>query len=125
NIAFKSIKDQVIFERSEVVKNDGSPYTVFTPYAKAWKQKYTEQKVGCYNSEKLFDHFLKTESFCFPSLNKIGFASANIKVPQPVIDKEMIALYDKTRDIPYLNGTTRLSVHLRFGTISIRQLPRV
>jgi deoxyribodipyrimidine photo-lyase len=125
NIAFKSFKDQVIFERSEVVKNDGSPYTVFTPYAKAWKQKYTEQKVGCYDSEKLFDCFLKTEPFHFPSLNEIGFASANVKVPSPIIDEEVIALYDKTRDISYLNGTTRLSVHLRFGTISIRQLARV
>jgi deoxyribodipyrimidine photo-lyase len=125
NIAFKSFKDQVIFEISQVVKNDGSPYMVFTPYAKAWKQKYTEQKIKCYDSEKLCDHFLKTEPFHFPSLNEIGFAPANVKVPSPIIDEEMIALYDKTRDIPYLNGTTRLSVHLRFGTISIRQLVRI
>ena len=125
NIAFKSFKDQVIFERSEVVKSDGLPYTVFTPYSKAWKQKYTEQELRCYDSEKLFDRFLKTQPFHFPSLNEIGFAPTNVKVPPPIIDEEIIALYDKTRNIPYLNGTTRLSVHLRFGTISIRQLARV
>jgi len=124
-ISFRSFKDQVIFERSQVVKKDRSTYTIFTPYSKAWKQQYNEQKPGSYNSDKLFNRFFRTESFYFPSLAEIGFTLSNIKVPSPVIDKNIIALYDKRRDIPYLNGTTRLSVHLRFGTISIRQLVKM
>ena len=121
-ISFRSFKDQVIFERSQVVKKDRSTYTIFTPYSKAWKQQYHEKKPGSYNSDKLFNRFFRTESFYFPSLAEIGFTLSNIKMPSPVIDEHIIDLYDKRRDIPYLNGTTRLSVHLRFGTISIRQL---
>ena len=125
NIEFRSFKDQVIFERSEILKSDGSPYTVFTPYAKTWKHKEKEQSPAHYDSARFFEHFIKTESFPFPSLQEIGFSFSDNKIHQPVIDEERIAVYDKTRDIPYLDGTTRLSVHLRFGTLSIRELVRV
>jgi len=125
NIKFRSFKDQVIFERSEIVKSDGSPYTVFTPYSKKWKYKEKGQSASHYDCARFFEHLIKTESFPFPSLQEIGFRISDNKIERPVIDEERIAVYDKTRDIPYLDGTTRLSVHLRFGTVSIRQLVRV
>jgi deoxyribodipyrimidine photo-lyase len=115
----------VIFERSEVVKSDGSPYTVFTPYSRAWKQKYAGEKLPLYNTDDLLDHFLKTPPFEFPSLNEIGFIRSSFDVPSPTINKEVVTGYHKTRDIPALDGTTRLSVHLRFGTVSIRELVKM
>lgn len=125
NIAFCSFKDQVIFEKSEVVKSDDSPYTVFTPYSKAWKQKYNVQKPESYNNNKLLGRFFKTAPFHFPSLNEIGFTPSSFDAPPPAIDRNTIIAYDKTRNIPYLDGTTRLSVHLRFGTLSIRELVKM
>jgi deoxyribodipyrimidine photo-lyase len=122
NIPFRSFKDQVIFERSDVVKSDGSPYTVFTPYSRAWKQEYKKSQPAFYNTEKWFHHFFKTRPFDVPSLSQLGFNGENTGVSSPVIDKEVIALYDKTRNIPHLDGTSKLSVHLRFGTVCIRQL---
>ncbi len=125
NIEFRSFKDQVIFERSEILKSDGSPYTVFTPYSKTWKYKERGQNLVHYASSRFFKQFIQTEPFPFPSLREIGFKLSGNKIHQPVIDEERIAVYDKTRNIPYLDGTTRLSVHLRFGTVSIRELVRV
>jgi len=125
NILFRSLKDQVIFERSEVVKSDGSPYTVFTPYSRAWKQKYTDQNFPLYNTDDLLDHFLKTRPFEFPSLSEIGFILSSFDVASPTINKEVIVGYHNTRDIPALEGTTRLSIHLRFGTVSIRELVKM
>lgn len=121
-ISFHSFKDQVIFEGSEVVKSDGSPYTVFTPYSRAWKQKYHAENGKSYNTHNLFGQFLMSDRFYFPSLEEIGFIPSDDKVPPPSINKEKIASYEQNRNVPYLDGTTRLSVHLRFGTISIREL---
>ena len=122
NIPFYTFKDQVIFEKAEVHKPDGTPYTVFTPYSKAWKQKFKEQPAEFYHSEKLLRNFLKIKPFDFPSLKEIGFEEANVNVPKPVIDSHILSSYDKTRNIPSVDGTSRLSVHLRFGTISVRKL---
>ena len=122
NIVFRSFKDQVIFERSEIIKRDSSPYTIFTPYSKAWKQKYNGKEPELFHSEKLLNRFFKTPPFHFPLLKEMGFTPSGASAAPPVINKEVIALYDKSRDIPYLDGTTRLSVHLRFGTVSIREL---
>jgi len=125
SISFETFKDQVIFEKSEVVKSDDSPYTVFTPYSKAWKQRSKELEPVSFKSDKLVNHFFKNENFEFPSLSEIGFTASSCSIPPLVIDKEAISIYDKTRDIPSLDGTTRLGVHLRFGTISVRQLVKV
>jgi len=124
-IAFKTYKDQVIFEKSEVMKSDGTPYTIFTPYSKVWKQKLNAQSLKSFHSEKQLDSFLKIKPYAFPSLAEIGFKKTDIRFESPVIDKKIIAGYHDTRNIPSINGTTRLSVHLRFGTISIRELATI
>jgi deoxyribodipyrimidine photo-lyase len=122
NISFNAAKDQVIFEKNEVMKNDGTPYTMFTPYSKIWKQKLNENPIISYDSQHLLTNLLKTKPFRFPLLREIGFETAQYEMPSKVVDFNIISNYDKTRNFPSVNGTSRLSVHLRFGTVSIRQL---
>ena len=122
NIAFFTYKDQVIFERNEVLKSDGEPYTIFTPYSKVWKQKFHAKKIKSYPSENFLDHLLKTSPFHFPSLAEIGFESTDFRFPQIKISPELIGHYDESRNIPSMEGTSFAGVHLRFGTVSIREL---
>jgi len=121
-ITFSTFKDQVIFEKNEVLKSDGKPYTVFTPYSRIWKQKLSEEKLPAYPSEKNLNAFLKSRPVPFPSLKEVGFDRTEMVIPDITIDPYVIQNYDNTRNIPGINGTSRLSVHLRFGTVSIRQL---
>jgi deoxyribodipyrimidine photo-lyase len=122
SIEFNLFKDQVIFEENEVLKDGGTPYTVFTPYSKKWKQVLSETKISAFPSEKKRENFLKIKPFAFPELKDLGFEKTTIEVPLPNISEEIIRNYDKTRDLPAIFGTTRLGVHLRFGTVSIREL---
>lgn len=124
-INFHTYKDQVIFEKSEVMKPDQSPYTIFTPYSKIWKKKYTEKEVVSYPSEKLLGNLLKTKRFAFPSLKELGFKEIVSGVAKPEINEELIQHYAETRNIPGIEGTSHLSVHLRFGTISVRQTAKI
>lgn len=121
-IAFHSFKDQVIFEKNEVLKPDHTPYTVFTPYSKAWKNKLTPISLQSFEVESLKSHFLPTTTLPFPTLHEIGFQNIASGVEQPNVNESLIKNYHLTRNIPSLEGTTHLSVHLRFGTVSIRQL---
>lgn len=122
NILFKSYKDQVIFERDEVTKDDGLPYTVFTPYSKKWKVKLNSFYLKPYPSEQYCSGFFNTAPVSMPSLEEIGFQKTGLNFSLPEIDTEIIAHYKDRRDFPAMDGTTRFSVHLRFGTISIRKL---
>lgn len=124
-IVFNTFKDQVVFEKSEVLKSNGEPYTVFTPYSKIWKGKLEEADLAVFSSEKLLNRFLKTPPISIPSLEKMGFEKTDLKFKAPKIDLEIIKNYDSTRNIPSVNGTTKLSVHLRFGTLSVRQLAKI
>ncbi len=124
-IAFHSSKDQVIFEKSEVVKDDGKPYTVYTPYSKKWKARLNDFYLRSYPTGRYFQHFYKTENKQpLISLDEMGFSLKKFDFPGRDIDDRIVLHYPETRDIPGINGTSRLSVHLRFGTISIRQLAR-
>ena len=123
-IPFHTFKDQVIFEKDEVVKSDGTPYTIFTPYSRAWKRTITDDHIRSYPSEKLSGKFLKTEPQPLPSIEDIGFNRTEYEFRAPKINTDIIRDYHNTRDMPSLNGTTRLGVHLRFGTVSIRELVR-
>lgn len=126
NIKFISYKDQVIFEKDEILKDNAEPYSVFTPYSIKWKANLNEFYLKAYPVEKYFSNFLKTEFQEIPSLKTIGFEKTDISFPSIKIDEERIKNYHNTRDIPYLeNGTSHLSVHLRFGTISIRNLAKI
>jgi deoxyribodipyrimidine photo-lyase len=121
-IKFSTCKDQVIFEKKEVIKPDSSPYTVFTPYSVKWKQKLSGEKLPAYPSEEYLQNFLKSRPALFPSLKEMGFTQQAAVVPETAIDRAIIQNYTETRNIPSIHGTSRLSVHLRFGTVSIRHL---
>lgn len=120
--AFKTYKDHVIFEKDEVLKDDGKPYTVFTPYSRKWKKKLTDYYLKPYPTEKYFGSFSKTKVGEMPTLAQMGFEKSGIELPPNSVNEELIKKYDKTRDIPSIRGTSKLGLHLRFGTISIRQL---
>jgi len=121
-IEFLTYKDQVIFEKAEVVKEDGNPYTVFTPYSRRWKATLLKKDWAAFQSHQLLDQLHKTLPISFPSLEKIGFKASGIAFPVSTWTKELIAAYQAKRDLPGVRGTSQLGVHLRFGTISIRKL---
>ncbi len=121
-IPFYTYKDQVIFEKNEVLKNDGMPYTVFTPYSRKWKEGLTKKSFIQFDANKYAGHFCKLNIHENLSLKEIGFGRSALKFSPPQIDRALISDYDKTRDSPSVSGTSRLSVHLRFGTIRIRKL---
>lgn len=121
-IPFYYFKDQVIFEKTEVTKDDGLPYTVFSPYMRKWKNKLAEFHTRAFPNENHFSSFIQTKPFHFPSLNEIGFLSSGLNFSVPSLNERIVANYHETRNFPAIEGTSRLSVHLRFGTISIRQL---
>lgn len=121
-ISFFSYKDQVIFEKDEVLKDNGEPYTIYTPYSKRWKARLNEFYLRPYPVEKYFGNFHQQQALPLPSLEDIGFTQSDIDIPVAELDEAAAKDYHNTRDIPSLHGTTRLSVHLRFGTVSIRQL---
>jgi deoxyribodipyrimidine photo-lyase len=123
--AFKTFKDQVIFEKDEVVKDDGKPYTVFTPYSRKWKSKLDDSTLKSYPTEKHFDSFKKTTPLPLPSLLDIGFQETDFSFPERLVKQSIVERYDKQRNFPAIAGTTKLSVHLRFGTVSIRKLAQV
>ena len=123
-IDFITYKDQCIFEKSEVTKDDGKPYTVFTPYSKKWKAKLSSFYVKSYQTENYFSEFYKTEPKDILTLNDIGFKKTNLSIPSKTIRKELLVKYSQQRDFPFIQGTTMLSIHLRFGTVSIRELTR-
>jgi deoxyribodipyrimidine photo-lyase len=121
-IGFQTFKDQIIFHHNEVVKADGTPYTVFTPYSRKWKEKLAGEEIQFYESEKLLSQLKHMVSGYFPELTEIGYQPQNVKFPDKIFNQLLVENYAKMRDFPAENGTSRLGVHLRFGTISIRKL---
>ena len=118
-VPFKAFKDQVIFDKNDIVKNDGTPYTVYTPYAKKWKEILTEKDYHTHKAD--FNHFLKQDFTEIHSLKDIGFKKTEFHFETPTLDAKIIDEYDKYRDFPALQKTTQLGIALRFGTISIRK----
>lgn len=126
SIKITGAKDHVIFEKNEVVKADGTPYLVFTPYSKKWKEKLNSFYQSSYPTEKYHANLI---SFSgdeeIPSLEEMGFKEEEHPEVVPEIPQNIIQNYSESRDFPGLEkGTTHLGVHLRFGTLSIRQLVR-
>lgn len=116
-INFKTYKDQVIFEKSEVTKDDGKPYTVYTPYKKKWLKAFKPDMAEAYhvNQDHLFDG-----AYALPSLEDIGFVKSSIEVIPYKINQ--LSNYGETRDFPAQSSTSYLSPHLRFGTVSTREM---
>ncbi len=125
NIPFHTYKDQVIFEKSEVMKADGTPYTVFTPYSKIWKEKYNKQQPIEFDCKTFFSNLVKLRSHRIPTLKEIGFEKTETISAAPEINESTIRHYHETRNLPAIKGTTHLSTHLRFGTVSVRHLTKL
>lgn len=123
-IEFKTYKDQCIFEKDEVTKDDGKPYTVFTPYSRKWKLKMNDFYVKPYPNKKYFKNFIQTSALIIPTLKEIGFEKSELDFPSKTISKSIVTNYKEQRDFPAIKGTSKLSVHLRFGTVSIRALAK-
>lgn len=131
-INFHTYKDHVIFEKEEVVKDDGEPYVVFTPYSRKWKEKLNSKIVEnhdvsdisfyfkSYPTEKYFSNFLDKKQAEIPSLKNMGFEKSDIEIPSCGVKQGLIRKYNETRDYPAIKGTSKLGIHFRFGTISIR-----
>lgn len=125
NIIFQTFKDQVIFEKTEIKKDDGTPYTVFTPYSKKWKANLSDSQTKIFPTKEYQHNLKKVTPFHFPELPEIGFQKSTILFPPRIIKTKLIEQYHEQRNFPAIEGTSRLSIHLRFGTVSIRSLVRL
>ena len=124
-VEFKTYKDHVIFEKNEVLSGAGTPYTVFTPYSRKWKEKASDTSyLESYPNEEYFNNFLKAEEMPIPSLADMGFEKVEYNFPSKEVRENIVKNYVEKRNFPAIEGTSRLSVHLRFGTVSIRDLAR-
>jgi deoxyribodipyrimidine photo-lyase len=122
-VSFLSFKDQVIFEKDEVVKDDGKPYTIFTPYSKRWKAVLSDFYQSPYPVEKYVSNFYRQSPKEMPSLSSMGFKPSGQAFPSKWLKEDLLAKYAARRDFPGVEGgTSRMGVHLRFGTFSIRGL---
>ena len=121
NIEFKSYKDHVLFEKSEIVKNDNTPYKVYTPYSRKWILKMSETGIEYFESEKYLENFWQGEKNDI-SIEEIGFKKSNLKPLDLNFSNKVVNDYEKTRNFPSINGTSKIGLHLRFGTISTREM---
>ncbi|RIV22677.1 deoxyribodipyrimidine photo-lyase [Fibrisoma montanum] len=128
-IGFHTFKDQVIFDRDEVLTGGGKPYTVFTPYSRNWIGKLNDFYVKSYPTETYFANFAKTadlgdHDYTIPTLADMNFRPKGESYPVPTVNDDLLRTYEETRNYPAQAGTSELGIHLRFGTISIRDLVR-
>jgi deoxyribodipyrimidine photo-lyase len=124
NIPLHSFKDHVVFEKKEVCKDDGKPYTVFTPYSRKWKSLLKPEMLKPLPELNLNVFFEMEISEIIP-LEKMNFEKSNQEIPSSEVSISVVTKYHETRDIPSMRGTSRISLHLRFGTISIRECVKI
>ena len=123
NILFSTFKDQVIFEKNEIVKGDGKPYVVYTPFKNKWKEAFNANLIHENETKPYFNNLILETDLPNISLEDMGFTKSDIKVPKFIATPSIINNYEATRNFPAIkNGTTRLGPHLRFGTVSVRQM---
>mgnify|MGYP000728183966 CR=1 FL=1 len=120
--SLKTFKDHVIFEKKEITKNDGSPYTVYTPYRNKWKEMLHPSLIRQYPSEKYLHHLKRFQPPPMPELEATESDQPATAFPGRDLPQQVLENYHLHRDYPALEGTSRLGVHLRFGTVSIRKL---
>ena len=120
-VSFSTFKDHVIFEQDEVVKSDGTPYRVYTPYSRAWLNKFEQQGHLKDHHIEDFEKLTTIPNHSNPSLSEIGFKTSKILVPQYNTSQQIIDQYEAMRNTPSVAGTSKIGVHLRFGTLSIRK----
>jgi deoxyribodipyrimidine photo-lyase len=123
-VGLLQFKDQLIFHKNDILKPDGKPYTVFTPYSKKWLANLNVNPIENYPSEKYLKNLLKTLPLPDIKLRDLGFRKGSLVFPEKKIDKQVLKDYALARDFPALDGTSHLGIHLRFGTVSIRMLTK-
>ncbi|MFH4966298.1 deoxyribodipyrimidine photo-lyase [Gaetbulibacter sp. M235] len=122
NIEFKTYKDQVIFEKNDIVKNDGTTYVVYTPYMKQWKAVFQSKKIRHYDSKSNLSKLVKDFNVVGCNLSEMGFKTSSQKIKEYNVSSDLIKNYEVTRNFPAQGSTSRLGPHLRFGTVSIRSI---
>ena len=125
SISFNTFKDQVIFEENEILKQDKTPYIVYTPYKNKWKEKLPKSIIEPFRPENTFANLQKTSYQQIPTLPSLGFKICNTPIPSLSINKDIVLNYHQHRNLPSINGTNKWSHHLRFGTVSIRFLCKI
>lgn len=123
-IPFALVKDISIFERKEVMKSDGTPYLVYTPYSRRWKENLRDEMLDVHPSEDHLDKLWQGSVDALPTLEAIGFSHKAYVVPNVKVPDALLTHYHETRNTPGIAGTSGMSVHLRFGTVSVRELVR-
>lgn len=121
-IAFRTFKDQVIFEKNEVVKSNGDPYVVYTPYMKTWKAHFKNHDLKIYYTNEYLDNVVKHSRLPNLGLSDMGFTKSNQKIVDYKVTPTLIQEYEDKRNLPAKDATSRLGPHLRFGTVSIRKM---
>ncbi len=125
DIGFYTFKDQVIFEKNQIVKGDGKPYVVYTPFKNKWKVAFNEgEHLKIYDTSAHMDALLQKQKLPHLTLSAIGFTKSDIKVPGYNVSPLLIQEYEGTRNFPAVDGTSHLGPHLRFGTVSVRNMMR-
>jgi deoxyribodipyrimidine photo-lyase len=122
-VPFFTFKDQLIFEPGEILNGSGEFYKVFTPFSRVWLEKYNKTKFSTLD-ELNWKNLFQSDSLPIPNLASMGFQNSEISIPSKTADEELISHYDEKRNFPAVKGTSRLGIHLRFGTISIRKLAK-
>jgi len=112
----------VIFEKDEVVKKDGNPYVVYTPYMRIWKEKFKTYDLKTYDSKANLGKLVKTNDLPNVSLSDMGFKKAIQDIADFDVSPALIQNYEDTRNFLAKDATSRLGPHLRFGTVSIRAM---
>lgn len=125
NIEFNQFKDQCIFSKKDILKANLTPYTVFTPYKNKWKEKLQPKDIASVELKNLHHNFLNISFSEMITLEEMGFKNTGFENQTNSIKKKLIEEYHLTRDIPSLDATSKLSLHLRFGTLSIRKAVRI
>jgi len=123
--SFTILQDQVVFEPHQVTKDDGTPYTVFTPFMKKWKQKFSSELLKEHDTSTLPRQLLSFSDESFPDPVSMGFQHTDMLFAPPEPDRNIIKNYADARNFPAIHGTTRLGIHNRFGTVSIRAIVKL
>lgn len=132
-IGFESFKDQVLFECDEILTDAGKPYTIYTPYKNKVLSKLSNFFLKAYPTEKYFKNFAPAKRVRelvpgqvvdFPTLEELGFEKMGLAFPEAKVSATLLRRYAETRDLPAISGTSRLGLHLRFGTMGVRELAR-
>ncbi|WP_028281820.1 cryptochrome/photolyase family protein [Olleya marilimosa] len=121
-IKFKTYKDQVIFEKDEVVKKDGDPYVVYTPYMRVWKENFKSLELEIYYTNSYLNNLVEHTRLPNLSLSDIGFTKSSQKIEDYTVTPTLIQNYEATRNFPAKDATSKLGPHLRFGTVSVRKM---